>query len=429
MGFSQTFLQGFQVGSQKKLQQEAQMRQAERDKQQAALDLEELKLRQGAARIADQKARFDADLHPLELEKAIQEAGLVPADVAGEAPGGGAAAGPLPPPAALGQPSGAPPSAPMGVGTGAGVDETAPEPAPRTMSDVLNIGGKSFRRKTLKERLEEVEGVAGAKAGAEAKAKAQYDYLPEDVTIDLPGGPVTIRKGTPISATGPVVSGTVGMREGAARNATALEAARIGAASRERVADVKAQSSAAALKKNGDGSWSLASDIVNVLRSGGGGAAPSTRAPLSSATRNTIDKSAVLLDLKNDAQQQLDDPEVAQFLGPANGRITSVQQLIGNPDERAQKLFGTLTGIAALSLGIHSFRNAQEAARITDEFFKSRYEPAAIRGALEGLSGAARHWENLGVQHGYDVSGNAAGAAPGAAPPSGIVIKSIRPKN
>lgn len=286
----------------------------------------------------------------------------------------------------------------------------APEPAPpQTLSEVLNIGGKSFRRKTLQEKIQE------AKQASEAKAAG-------DLLVGKQRGEFGLQEGRERNETA--------LKEGAARNATSIRVAEIGAQSRERVADTKAQASASALKKNGDGSWSLASDIVAALTKGGGQAAPSTRAPLSAASRNTIDKSAVLLDLKKDAQDQLDDPAIAQHLGPVGGRITSVAQLIGNPDPGAQKLFGTLTGIAALSLGIHAFRNAQEAARITDEFFKSRYEPAAIRGALEGITGAAKYWERLGVEHGYDVSGNGAtGQSSTPASTPGIVIKSIRPKS
>lgn len=424
MGFSQTFLQGFQVGSQKKLQQEAQMRQAERDKQQAALDLEELKLRQGAARIADQKARFDADLHPLELEKAIQEAGLVPADVAGGAPGGGAAAGPLPPPAALGQPSGASPSAPTGVGTG----DASPEPAPRTMSDILNIGGKSFRRKTLKERMDEAEGVAGAKAGAEARAKAQYDYLPQDVTVQLPGGPVTIPKGTPLNVAPTVVSGTTSARVSAADNATSRENAKTAA---------EAAAARGRLKvRNVPGvGLVLEGDVQDALTRGGPGveAGPDgvNRLPASlpATTKHVIDKGIQTLKLRDHITELLADPQVQAGLGPVAGRITSLKQLAGIPDPKVQELAASLSGFMALAQGIHGFRSAEMAEHLFNTYSGARFTPEAIAAAVKGMSQVAEGWAELGKQHGYEVGASSPGAAPGAAPPSGIVIKSIRPKN
>lgn len=396
MGFSQTFLQGFQVGSQRKLQQEAAARQAEQDRQRATLELEDLKLRQGSAKLAEARARMEAELHPLNIEEAITKAGLLEVPPGGGAAGPGVGSGALPPTAPLAgtapavPPSGEAPSAP-GMFDGAGAS---------SLQHLLQIGGRSFRRPTLEERLEELRQVEAAKATGEV--------LPEDLVVDLPGGKVTVPRGTPRGAAGSIISGTASSRASAADNATARANALTAADTARYTAD--AASARGRLKvRNVPGiGLVLDGDIQDALSRGAGdgvetgpGGVPIVPAALPAATKHVVDKGRQTLILRDKIHALLKDPDVQAGLGPIAGRVTSLKQLAGVPHPKVQQLAAELSGFMALAQGIHGFRSAEMAERLFDTYSGTKFTPEAIAAAVDGMSQVAQGWAALGEQHGY----------------------------
>lgn len=425
MGFSETFLRGFQTGAQAKLQKEAAAQQTLRDKQQADLQLEELKLRQAAARIQQQRAQFDAELHPLELEQKIQEAGLVPADVEGGASGVGAA-GTLPPLASPGSAPGAPPSAPVGGGV-EGTSPVSPEPAPRTLSDVLNIGGKSFRRKTLSEKLNEMRQATMTKVGAEAEAKAQYDYLPEDVRVNVAGQEIVIPKGTPLNLAPGIVSGTTQTRISAADNATSRANALTAAEVAREGMDYKRQADADKLVKTPYGQ--VRKSEVGALLDSMGRVVNGVRVfppELVGHAKTLALQADVLKRGAKHIETMLDDPKVRKLLGPLEGRVVGdLGTFIGFLPPELSELAGALDGFAKTTVSVHGMRSAEESRRTFDEHLGFRFTPEALKGAVRGFAAIPDAWIEVGQEHGL-LTGP--GVTPSGSDPAKprFVIKSVK---
>jgi hypothetical protein len=85
----------------------------------------------------------------------------------------------------------------------------------------------------------------------------------------------------------------------------------------------------------------------------------------------------------------LKDPNVQKGLGPAMGRITSLEQLIGDPDPTVQKFAASLSSWLAMQPKLHGFKGQaalKEFERISGGNVKT---PEALAASIQGLSMAA----------------------------------------
>ncbi len=121
------------------------------------------------------------------------------------------------------------------------------------------------------------------------------------------------------------------------------------------------------------------------LSEGGGGI--SRAAP--AMTRNRITAAENSISMGDRVLKYLEDPKVKAGLGPAMGRVTGWQNLIGNPPPELTELSGMLKSWSELQPAVHGMRSSEMAEDI-ERGAPTRMTPEALAGYIRGFQHTAR---------------------------------------
>lgn len=113
--------------------------------------------------------------------------------------------------------------------------------------------------------------------------------------------------------------------------------------------------------------------------------------PAGQTMESRLSSARAVVQTGNDMIAQLRDPNVAQRLGVAMGRVSSIQDFIGNPPPEFSKLVGLIESYSIANMGVHGMRSNNGAEAIKYTLGVGRHTPESIIATIEGLNGFAQH--------------------------------------
>lgn len=114
------------------------------------------------------------------------------------------------------------------------------------------------------------------------------------------------------------------------------------------------------------------------------------RSAPSATIQNRTASAKVALQLSDDIEQKLQDPNYLKAIGPILGRYSQVQDWWGDPPPELRELKGMAKGYSDAMTSVHGYRSPENAARIA-ELLSTKSTPEAIIAALHGLNDFSMH--------------------------------------
>jgi hypothetical protein len=103
--------------------------------------------------------------------------------------------------------------------------------------------------------------------------------------------------------------------------------------------------------------------------------------------------------LLDHVEELLQDPEVANNLGPIAGRWDKLEQRAGNLPPKLRDLAGTLTSIYSLGGAMHGWRSMQVAEKFAATYGDLTADPESLKGGLKAMRTTAKSVENIAYPH------------------------------
>lgn len=106
--------------------------------------------------------------------------------------------------------------------------------------------------------------------------------------------------------------------------------------------------------------------------------------------QNRTASAKVALQVSDDIEQKLQDPNYLKAIGPILGRYSRVEDWWGDPPPELRELKGMFKGYSDAMTSVHGYRSPENAARIA-ELLTTKSTPEAIISALHGLNDFSMH--------------------------------------
>lgn len=118
--------------------------------------------------------------------------------------------------------------------------------------------------------------------------------------------------------------------------------------------------------------------------------------PAGAQARSRADAARAIKPLIARVEELLQDPEVANNMGPLSGRLDTLEKRVGNLPGKLRELAGTLVSIYSLGGAMHGWRSSQVAEKFASTYGDLTSTPDSLRGGMKAMLGTATTVENVG---------------------------------
>jgi hypothetical protein len=126
------------------------------------------------------------------------------------------------------------------------------------------------------------------------------------------------------------------------------------------------------------------------------------------AVANRIASAKAVYQTGDDIIAKLKDPAFSKVIGPAMGRASTLREFIGNPPPEFAELAGNIESYALANMGVHGMRSNEGAEKIK-RMLDAHHTPESLAAAIRGLNNFSQHFmENEGHAVPKQTSGGSA---------------------